>query len=174
VPPWEFFVDSSAPVTPWPPSLLLKKPWCVASLTDLFFSTGDSRSYPAARRRSSHRPPSATTPSVTRLGEPQLPCPCLADYPTHTGALGEDLAAPRPPTRRQESCHRVSSGRSDHPERAPSAPRRHGLAGSQWSWQLSPVPIQPSELSGPPTREHRRPWAECKARAAVLIFSNLF
>jgi hypothetical protein len=52
-----FFIDSSALVTPWPPSLLLKKPWCVASLTDLFFSAGDHRSCPAARCHSTHRPP---------------------------------------------------------------------------------------------------------------------
>jgi hypothetical protein len=163
VPPWEFFVDSLAPVTPWPPSMLLKKPWCIASLTDLSFSTDDHQSCPAARHRLPHRPPSATTPSVTRLGEPQLPCPYPADYPIPTGALGEELAAPRPLARRWESCHHVSSGHGDRPERAPSAPRQHGLAGPQWSWQPGSVPIQPSELSGPPTREHRRPWAECEA-----------
>jgi hypothetical protein len=154
------FVGSGDPMAP---SLWLKKPWCVASLTDLFFSAGDHRSCPAARRRSPHRPPSATTPSVTCLGEPQLPCPCPADYPIPTGGLDEDLAAPRPPARRRESRHRVSSGCGDPREHALSAPRRHGLAGPQWSWQPGLVPIWPSELRGPPPREHRRPWAECEA-----------
>jgi hypothetical protein len=69
-----------------------------------------------------------------RLGEPQLPCPCPADYPIPTGALGEDLAAPQAPTRQRELRCCVGFGRSDRPERAPSAPRRHGLAGPQWPW----------------------------------------
>jgi hypothetical protein len=135
VPQWGFFIDSSAPVTPFPPpSLLLKKPWCVASLTDLFSSAGNHRSCPTARCHSPHRPPSATTPTVTRLGEPQLPCPCNADYPIPTGALGKDLAAPRPPAHRRESRRCVDSGRGDRPEHAPSAPHWPGLAGPQWPW----------------------------------------
>jgi hypothetical protein len=148
---------------------LLKKPWCVASLTDLSFSTGDRRSCPAAHRHSPHRSPSATTPSVMRLSEPQLPCPCPADYPIPTGGLGEDLATPQPPARRRESHHRVSSGRGDRPECTPSVPLRHGLAGPQWSWQLGPMPIQPSELSRPSTREPHRPWAECEAQYCVTV-----
>jgi hypothetical protein len=167
------FIGSGDPLAP---SLLLKNPWCVVSLTDLSFYTGNHRSCPIVRRRSPHRPPFATTPSVTRLGEPQLPCPCPAVYPIPTGALGEDLAAPRPPAHRRESRHHVSSGSGDRPERTPSAPRRHGLAGPHWSWQSGPVPIWPSELSGLPKREHRMPWAECEVQycAAVLIFFNLF
>jgi hypothetical protein len=162
VPPWGFFVDSSAPVTPCPPpSLLLKKPWCVASLTDLFFSASDHRICPAARRRSPHRLPSATTPSVTCLGEPQLPSPCPADYPIPTGALGEDLTAPRPPARWWESRRCVGSGR---------------WPGHNGRGQQAAVPFRPSELSQPLTCERRRPWAECEAQycATVLIFSNLF
>jgi hypothetical protein len=168
------FVGSGDPLAPL--SVAQENPWCFVSLTNLSFSTGDRRSCPTAHHRSPHRPPSAITPSVTRLGEPQLPCPCPADYTIPTGALGEDLAAPRPPACRRESHHHVSFGRGDRPERAPSAPRRHGLAGPQWSWQPGPVPIRPSELSGPPTHEHRRPWAECEAQycAAILIFFSIY
>jgi hypothetical protein len=53
--------------------------------------------------------------------------------------------------------------------RAPSASRRHGLAGPPWSWQPGPVPIRPGELSGPPTREHHRPWAECEAQYCAVV-----
>jgi hypothetical protein len=46
---------------------------------------------------------------------------------------------------------------------------RHGLAGPPWSWQPGPVLIWPSELSGPPTREHHRPWAECEAQYSGAV-----
>jgi hypothetical protein len=88
-------------------SLFLKKPRYAASLTSLFFSVGDHKSCPAARRRPLHRPPSATSPPSHRLGERFLPPPptlpggpsvtpwCSVRIPHRGGATSEPLHTDR-------------------------------------------------------------------------------
>jgi hypothetical protein len=137
VPPWGFFVDSSAPLN--------FAPLFVAQETLVSCETHRSHllrrrqwSCPAVHRCSPAPAAFRHHPLVTRLGEPQLPCPCPADSPIPTGALGEDLVAPWPPARRRETRRRVGSERGGRLGRAPNAPPRHGLAGPQWSWQPGP------------------------------------
>jgi hypothetical protein len=131
-----------------------------------------SREHPRHReaRRADHLLPAP--PSRRPPGERPSPRLCPAPPPSPAGANPNSAPAPCPMAGHRRLCHRGGPVRGDRPERAPSALRRNGLAGPQWSWQPGPVPIWPSELSGPPTREHHRPWAECEAQycAVVLIF----
>jgi hypothetical protein len=106
-----------------------------------------------------HAPPSRRPP-----GERSSPQLCSAPTPSPAGANPTGAPAHCPTAGRWWPRHRIGPVRGDRPAHAPSAPRRHGLAGPPWSWQPGPVPIRPSELSGPPAREHHRPWAECEAQ----------
>jgi hypothetical protein len=61
-------------------------------------------------------------------------------------------------------------------DRPARAHRRHGLVGPLWLRQPGPVPIQPSELSGPPTCEHHRLLLNVKLNTVRPFesFSKLF
>jgi hypothetical protein len=102
------------------------------------------------------------------------------EHPRRREASRADLLLPTPPSRRPPDerpsprlCPAPTpSPAGANPTGAPAPCPTGGLAGPPWSWQPGPVPIRPSELSGMPTHEHRRPWDECEAQycAAVLIF----